>query len=226
MAGTAPGRRRLAGNTFARPTNSLYNPTMTPASMSKVSMSKISVSRVSQLCGVAIAALVLNAPAGHAQVAPIPYLNSFGAAGLNGVGETQFWGSEPDEDGFRKGFSFRSFSMPVAAFGSGLPFGAQNFNFSGLTSTGAQYGYSFKGVGDMPVTLFGGVATLKSSPDVFTSLVTPGFERNNTLATSVSAGIEFKPTSNISLSLSGSFVQPSVTTDTDLRSQLISGARR
>jgi opacity protein-like surface antigen len=51
------------------------------------------------------------------------------------------------------------------------------------------------------------------------ALVTPGFERSSTLATSINAGIEFKPTSNLTLSLSGSFVQSSPSLDTDMHSQ-------
>ncbi len=189
-------------------------------------MTNGSFNRFSVLRGGAIAALVLLAPAGHAQVAPVPYLASVGPFGLNGTGNSQDWGAAPDEDGFRKGFSFRSFSMPVSAFGSGSAFTAQTFNLSGLTFDGAQYGYSFKGVGDMPVTLFGGVNTLRTNPDVFTSLVAPGFERGNTLSTAVNAGVEFKPAPNVSLSFSAGYVQPSAPVDTDLRSQILSGARR
>ena len=172
------------------------------------------------LCSVAFAAL-LSASAACAQVAPIPYVGS-GGFGFGGDVTTHFE-SPADEDGFRKGYSFRSFSYPVSSFASGLSWGGIGaFGSSGLVSDGAQYGYSFKGLGDMPVTLFGSVASLRSRPDVFTSLVTPGYERSNTLATSVNAGVAFKPTSNISLSFSAGFVQPSATTETDLRSQLIS----
>ena len=180
------------------------------------------MSRFPLLCGAAFAAAVLFAPAGHAQVAPVPYLNAAGF-GFNGNVDTQYWGSAPDEDGFRKGFSLRTYSAPVSGIGSGLALGAQNFNFSGLTSSGAQYGYSFKGAGDMPVTLFGGVTTLRTNDDVFTSLVNPGFERSTPLATSVNAGIEFRPTSNLSLSLSAGYAQSSGTYDSDIRSRLLPG---
>ena len=185
-------------------------------------------SKLAVLFGLAVAALVLPASAVRAQVAPFQYLIPGGPVGFGGSSETQYFGEAPDENGFRKGFSFRSFSTPVSAFGSGLAWsgvGAGGLNFSGLTTDGAQYGYTFKGLGDMPVTLFGSVNTLKSNPDVFTSLVTPDFASSNTLATSVQAGVEFKPTSNISLSLSAGYVQPSAPVDTDLRSQLLSGRR-
>jgi len=187
------------------------------------------ISKLAVLFSVAYAALVLSASAVSAQVAPFQYLIPGGSFGFGGSAETQYWGKAPDEDGFRKGFSFRSFSTPVSAFGSGLAFGgvgARGLNFSGLTADGAQYGYSFKGLGDTPVTLFGGVSTLRSNPDVFTSLVTPDFARSNTLATSVQAGVEFKPTSNVSLSLSAGYVQPSAPDSTDLRSQLLSGQQQ
>lgn len=186
-------------------------------------------SKLASMLGLAVAALVLPASAVRAQVAPLPYLVPGGVFGFGGSAQT-YYSSEPDEDGFRKGFSFRNFSAPVSAFSSsGLAWGgigASGFNLSGLTADGAQYGYSFKGLGNTPVTLFGGVSTLRSNPDVFTSLVTPGFASSNTLATSVQAGVEFKPTSNLSLSFSAGVVQPSAPADTDLRSQLLSGQQQ
>lgn len=181
---------------------------------------------VQTLSSVAIAAIMLLGPAVHAQVAPIPYLNGFG---FNGGSDNQYWGDALDEDGFRKGFSLRTFSAPVSAFSSGIAWAgiaATALNAGGLTSDGAQYGYSFRGINDTPVTLFGSVNSLRTSPDVFTSLVTPGFERSNTLATSVNAGVEFKPSSNLSLSFSAGYTQSPTTIETDLRSQLLSGARR
>lgn len=168
--------------------------------------------------------------AAHAQVAPVPYWIAplgFSSGTTLGTDNEQvtFYGTT-DDDGFRKGFSFRSYSYPVNAFASG--FALSGFNMigsAGLASSGAQYGYSFKGVGDMPVTLFGGVSNLRTTPDVFTSLMTPGFDSGRTLATSVQAGVEFKPTSNLSLSLSANVVQAAPTQATDLRSQLIQGYR-
>ena len=175
--------------------------------------------RIAAKCAVALAAtLSLAASVAQAQVAPIRYWIPGGPFGLGGETTTQYWGSAPDEDGFRKGFSFSSFSMPASSFTA--PFSASAFTAgSGLSSDGAQYGYSFKGLGDTPVTLFGGVSSLRTTPDVFTSIVTPELQQSNTLATSVNAGIAFKPTSNVTLSLSGSFVQSNPSLETDLRSQ-------
>jgi len=181
--------------------------------------------RVAAKRGLVLAAvLYLTVPAAQAQVAPIRYWIPGGPFGLGGETTTQYWGSAPDEDGFRKGFSFSSYSIPANSFTNSFAwggFGANAFSGgSGLSSDGAQYAYSFKSLGDTPVTLFGSVSSLRTTPDVFTSLVTPGLERSSTLATSVNAGVEFKPTSNISLSLSAGFVQPSATLDADVRSQL------
>ena len=175
--------------------------------------------RIAARRGLAFAAvLYLTAPAAQAQVAPIQYWIPGGPFGLGGETTTQYWGGAPDEDGFRKGFSFSSYSVPANSFTGG--FGASAFTMgNGLSADGAQYAYSFKSLGDTPVTFFGGVSSLRTTPDVFTSLVTPGFERSSTLATSINAGVEFKPTSNISLSLSAGYVQPSATFDTDIRSQ-------
>jgi opacity protein-like surface antigen len=178
------------------------------------------------------AALLLSSTAAQAQVAPVPYYLSGGPFGFGGTVETQSWGSAPDENGFRKGFAVTSFEIPLNSFASSLApnnpwsnigaFGGS----SSLAVNGAQYGYSFKGLGDTPVTLFGSVSSLRTTPDVFNSLITPGFDNGRSLATSVSAGIEFKPTSNISLSLSAGVTQPSAeNVDTDLRSQMLRGAR-
>lgn len=170
--------------------------------------------------GLALAAMLyLAAPAAQAQVAPIRYWIPGGPFGFGGDTTTQYWGSSPDEDGFRKGFSFSSYSIPANSFT--VPFSAGAFTGgNGLSSDGAQYAYSFKSLGDTPITFFGGVSSLRTTPDVFTTLVTPGLERSSTLATSINAGVEFKPTSNISLSLSAGYVQPSTTLDNDMRSQL------
>lgn len=175
--------------------------------------------RIAVRCGLALAAVLsLATSAAQAQVAPIRYWIPGGPFGLGGETTTQYWGSAPDDSGFRKGFSFSSYTMPVNSFTGG--FGATAFaGSSGLSADGAQYAYSFKSLGDTPVTFFGGVSSLRTAPDVFTSLVTPGFERSSTLATSINAGIEFKPTSNLTLSLSGSFVQSSPSLDTDMHSQ-------
>jgi hypothetical protein len=200
------------------------------------------MSRFAASCSLAVAATIwcLAAQAAEAQVAPIRYWIPGGPFGFGG-GATQSWsalswGDVPSftaednsgEDGPPTGFVARSYSYPVNAFGAGLGWGglggAGAFgNFGALASEGAQYGYSFKGVGGLPVTMFGGVDTLKYQPDVFTSLTSPGFASSNTAATAVHAGIEIRPTSNLSLSLSAGYTQSGGAVDSDIRSNLLPG---
>ncbi|MBB1093420.1 hypothetical protein HUU61_19280 [Rhodopseudomonas palustris] len=189
------------------------------------------------------AALCLGAQAASAQSAPIRYWVPGGPFGFGGGTSAKWqplsWGDVPgftadsvsSEDGERTGFAFRNYSTPVSSFAGGSAWrgvggigGAGAFgNFSALTSEGAQYGYNFKGVGGLPVTLFGGVDTLKYNPDVFTSLTSPGFSSGHTAATAVHGGVEIRPTSNLSLSVSAGYVQPSGAVDSDIRSSLLPG---
>ncbi|UYO48418.1 hypothetical protein KQX64_21200 [Rhodopseudomonas palustris] len=202
-------------------------------------MTQIWISPVAARCGLALAAMLLAGASAQAQVAPIRYWVPGGPFGFGG-GATESWQAlswsdvpgfttETDENGeLRSGFVARSYSAPVTPLAGGLgwnsPGGAGAFgNFGSLASEGSQYGYRFKGVGDMPVTLFGGVDSLKYKPDVFTSLTSPGFASSNTAATTVNAGIEIKPTSNVSLSLSAGYTQYNGTTDSDIRSNLLPG---
>ncbi len=178
-----------------------------------------------------IGATLLGASAAQAQVAPLQYWIPGGPFGFGSGApdsDASGWSAVPGfaagESG--RGIVFRSFETPVSPFASGLSWsGLGAFGNTGaLNAQGAQYGYAFRGVGDMPVTLFGGVSSLRSAPDTFSNLVTPGVDSGETLATSFNAGIEFRPTSNISLSLSGSFVQPSAGNfDSDIRSPLLPG---
>ncbi|MBI5131753.1 MAG: hypothetical protein HZA66_20120 [Rhodopseudomonas palustris] len=188
------------------------------------------------------ALLCLGAQAAFAQSAPIRYWVPGGPFGFGGgvadSAGTAGWSDVPgfaalssvDEDGFRTGFVARSYSAPVNAFASGLGWrgggigGAGAFgNFGSLALEGSQYGYNFKGVGGLPVTLFGGVDQLKYQPDVFTSLTSPGFASGSTAATAVHAGVEIRPTSNLSLSFSAGYVQPNGAIDSDIRSNLLPG---
>lgn len=197
------------------------------------------MSRIAATCSLVITAVMLCAGArmAQAQVAPVRYWIPGGPFGFGG-GLSQSWQplswsdvpgftTAADENGERTGFAFRSYSAPVSSFASALNFGgiggAGAFgNFSTLASEGAQYGYSFKGVGGLPVTLFGGVDTLTYKPDVF-GQVTGFSSAGGTAATAVNAGIEIRPTSNLSLSFSAGYTQRSGLVDSDIRSSLLPG---
>lgn len=95
-------------------------------------------------------------------------------------------------------------------------------NFSALSYQSSQFGYNYKTAGGMPVTFFAGFDTLKygngigSSLAPLTSGVGPGY--------SGFAGVEFKPTSNLSLSFGAGFTQQqSGRMDSDINSNMLPG---
>jgi hypothetical protein len=167
---------------------------------------------------VTAAVLCFGAPAAHAQ--SVPYwttttgFNSALTTGLTSDTNANrdafgnfssrynfengwFIGTERGNLGFgNPGFGANSFS-PVSAFGSA----------SSFTYEGSQVGYNFKSA---PVSIYAGLDTLKynSAPLVgspFSALDSssanvPGGYR-------VNAGVEFRPTSNLSLSFGASFAQ-------------------
>ncbi|MBS0529745.1 MAG: hypothetical protein JSS22_10190 [Proteobacteria bacterium] len=181
-----------------------------------------------------VAALCLSWTAAHAQSEPVRYWVPFGPFGYGGgatdVASAETYGSFPGFDAGqaeKSGFSIRSYSAPVSSMMSGFAWngiGSANAlgSFSSLSYGSTQFGYNFKGMGDMPVTLFGGVDTLKYNPDVFSATMSQGFGNGTPAATGVHAGVEIRPTSNLSLSFSAGFTQQqSDLADTDIRSSLL-----
>jgi len=95
-------------------------------------------------------------------------------------------------------------------------------NFNALSYDGTQFGYNYKTAGGMPVTFFAGFDTLKynggigSSLAPLTSGASPGY--------GAFAGVEFKPTSNLSLSFGAGFTQQqSGRMDSDINSSMLPG---
>ena len=180
-------------------------------------------------CGLAalLAVLCLGGAPAHAQVAPLSYWIPGGAFGFGGSA-----GQSSDTYG-----NFPSFDASGRTnFANGFFVGSQhgNLNWSGLNQTGpagnfsalsydsTQFGYNMKSAGGMPVTFFGGFDTLKygngigSSVAPLTSGAAPGYGGF--------AGVEFKPTSNLSLSFGAGFTQRgSGRTDSDIRSDMLPG---
>lgn len=180
----------------------------------------------------AAAMLCLSGQAATAQVAPISYWIPGGLFGFGGaVGGSaptygDFPGFDADASEQRSGFSFRSYDFQVNSFAGGYGWnglgGAGSYgNFSALAREGAQLNYDFKGVGNLPMTFTAGVDTLKYKPDVFNALTGSGTE--STAAYGVHAGVEVRPTSNLSLSVSAGYVQPNGRVDSDIRSSLLPG---
>lgn len=162
----------------------------------------------------------------HAQVAPLQYWIPGGAFGYGGSAES--YGNFPgfntrDANGdydFRPGFFVGSQrgSLGLSGFGqAGAP-----GNFSALSYDSTQFGYSVKTAGGSPVTFFAGFDTLKygngigSSVAPLTSNAAPGY--------GAFGGVEFKPTSNLSLSFGAGFTQrDSGRMDSDIRSNMLPG---
>ena len=176
------------------------------------------------------AVLCLGGTPVDAQVAPLRYVIPGGSFGFGGSD-----GQSSDPYG-----SFSSFNAGEASgrtnFGNGFFVGSQrgNLNWSGLSQPGlasnfsalsydsTQFGYTTKSAGGLPVTFFAGFDTMKygngigSSLAPLTSGAAPG--------TSAFAGVEFKPTSNLSLSFGAGFIQQdSGRMDSDIRSNMLPG---
>lgn len=183
-------------------------------------------------CGLAtlVTLLCLGGAPVHAQVAPLQYWIPGGPFGFGGstVQSTDGYGNFPSFNGgdansgydFRPGFFVGSQrgSLGLSGFSQPAPAG----NFSALSYDSTQFGYNTKTAGGMPVTFFAGFDTLRygngigSSLAPLTSSAAPGY--------SAFAGVEFKPTSNLSLSIgAGVIQQDSARMDSDIRSNMLPG---
>lgn len=170
-----------------------------------------------------------GAPA-HAQVAPLQYWIPGGPFGFGGstVQSDDGYGNFPSFNagdanggyGFRPGFFVGGQHGNLGLSGLSQP--ASAGNFSALSYDSTQFGYNTKTAGGMPVTFFGGFSSLKygdgigSSLAPLTSGTAPGY--------GAFAGVEFKPTSNLSLSFGAGFTQQdSGRMDSDIRSNMLPG---
>jgi len=180
-----------------------------------------------------LAVLCLTAAPTRAQVAPLRYWIPGGPFGLGGDA-----GQSSDADGHFAGFNAGGADWRSGS--NGFLFGSQrgNLSWNGLGQTGlgqnglagnysalsydsTQFGYNTKTMGGMPVTFFAGFDTLKYGNGIGSSVApltgaAPG--------TSAFAGVEFRPTSNLSLSFGAGFIQQdSGRMDSDIRSNMLPG---
>jgi opacity protein-like surface antigen len=170
-----------------------------------------------------LAVLCLGGRAAHAQTGPVGYWIPGWPMGFGGdstAGQSpDTYGNFPSfdfSDARGGGFSYARHNFPNGWFvgsqrsGMGLSSISQNTfgNFGSLYTEGMQFGYSFKDSG-LPVSVYAGFDTLKYN----TGLGSPFAPFDNTSGTlpaySVNAGIEFRPTSNLSLSFGASYTQQS-----------------
>ncbi|MBR0737994.1 hypothetical protein JQ581_13760 [Bradyrhizobium liaoningense] len=180
-------------------------------------------------CGLATLLAVLCLGGAHAQVAPLQYWIPGGPFGFGGSAVQSFdsYGSFPSFNaGDASGYDFRPGFFVGSQRGnlglSGLSQSAIGGNFSSLNYDSTQFGYNSKTAGGMPVTFFAGFNTLKygdgigSSLAPLTSGAAPGY--------GAFAGVEFKPTSNLSFSFGAGFTQQdSSRMDSDIRSNMLPG---
>ena len=183
-----------------------------------------------------LAALCLGGRAADAQTGPVGYWTPGWPMGFGGDSTT---GQSPDTYGNFPSFDFRDLgggsSYARYNFSNGFFVGSQRNTmgfsslgqsafggFGSIYSEGTQFGYSLKNAGGPPVTFFAGFDTLKygngigSSLAPLTSGAAPGY--------GAFAGVEFKPTSNLSLSFGAGFTQQdSSRMDSDIRSNMLPG---
>jgi opacity protein-like surface antigen len=180
-----------------------------------------------------VAALCLGGRTAHAQSAPMTYWTP-GWLGFGGnLDAGQDANTQPSfasfDGGGAGGFSSRyNFSngwfvgSERGGLGSGL--GLSGINqagaFGSLQTEGVQFGYTFK---NTAVSVYGGLDTLKYNPGIGAAF-SPFDSTSSTAGYGMHAGVEFKPTSNLSLSLGFGYTQQSGRLDTDTPSPSLSNA--
>lgn len=180
----------------------------------------------------ALAGLCFGGHAALAQSGPVKYwLPSWPIGFSTDPGVVQSLDSYSNVPGFtttgsNSGFFARSYSVTnnwAALSGVGLASNIAN-RYGGLgsyTTEGAQYGYTFKS----GVSFYGGFDTLKYNPGLGGPFATFDGRSSSTPAYAINGGVEFKPTSNISLSLGFSYAgQSSDRVDSDINSPALPGA--
>ncbi|WP_298255577.1 outer membrane beta-barrel protein [Bradyrhizobium sp.] len=170
----------------------------------------------------AFAALCFGAPAAQAQSNLVPYwttTTAFGSA-LTSDTNVNAFGSFSTRYNFENGWF-------IGSERGNLGFGPNSFSAvsalgsaSSFTYEGTQAGYNFKSA---PVSVYAGLDTLRYNGPVIGSpfsALDSGSSGNLPSSYRVNAGVEFRPTSNLSLSFGASFAQQ----PTDMNAALLPGA--
>jgi opacity protein-like surface antigen len=169
-----------------------------------------------------LAALALGGPTAHAQGTSVPYYwasgwsSGFGGnlsadqgvnANATGGDSAGFANNTAGPGAFMQRYNFSSSSfLGNERSGLGLSGLNQTAAFgSSYSYDGVQVGYNFK---NSPVSVFAGFDTAKYNPGLGSNPFAPFDSTSNTTpGYTARAGVEFRPTSNLSLSLGASFTQ-------------------
>jgi opacity protein-like surface antigen len=177
-----------------------------------------------------IAALCLGGRTVHAQSNAMTYWTpgwlGFGGnldAGQDANTQSGFAGFDGGAGGLSSRYNFSN-GWFVGNERSGLGLGLSGINqagaFGSLQTEGAQFGYTFK---NTAISVYGGFDTLKYNPGIGGAF-SPFDSTSSTAGYGAHAGVEFKPTSNLSLSLGFGYTQQSGRLDTDTKSPSLSNA--
>jgi len=171
----------------------------------------------------ALAVLCLDARAAHAQA--VPYWTS-GWPPASGQ-SSDFDGGDVRGGSFSSRYNFSNgwfIGSERARLGLGLSGLSQNGawgNTPSFSYEGVQFGYNFKSA---PVTVYAGFDTLKYNTGIGGPFANFDSSSSTLPGYSAHAGVEFRPTSNLSLSLGAGFTQQSGRIDSDINSALLPGA--
>jgi opacity protein-like surface antigen len=167
---------------------------------------------------VVLAVLCLGPRTAHAQATPLSYWTPGWPMGFGGTdANANVYANFPSFTSTdARGFSYQRFDIGNGWF-VGNARGTTSFGGLGMstafggpgsiTAEGTQFGYNFKNNG-LPISVYGGFDTLKYNNigigNPFTQFDSPN---NAASGYSANVGVEFKPTSNVSLSVGASFTQ-------------------
>jgi len=166
---------------------------------------------------IVLVALCVGGQTADAQVAAVPYWSSSWPLGFGGTLPSDQ--ETPARYNFQNGM-FVGATSSSAAYGlSGLSQSGMFGNFGSLRYEGMQFGYNFGSTGGSPVSIYAGFDTLKYDTGIGGSPFAPFDSKSGTVpGYRANAGIEFRPTSNLSLSLGVGYVQQSGTVDSEINS--------
>jgi opacity protein-like surface antigen len=165
-----------------------------------------------------LAALCLGGRNAHAQAAPLSYWIPgwpMGFAGNATAGQGfNTYGNFPSFDGTdaRGGFAYTSTNFSngffVASAGGSVGLGLNGFDqssaFGNLSYQSTQFGYNFQ---NTPLKIFAGFDTLNYDPGIGAAFAPLALTSGTQPAYGVHAGVEYHPTSNVSLSLGVGYTQ-------------------